>query len=396
MPPRCLAIIGALSALACASPIAAQTSTPSPVQPSVDVAQPPTAPQARSPWDVTTTLRASAGWRENVTVSSIQRIDRAFWRGEAEAFVLRPVGTKWEFLSFLDGDVLRYLSPPPGVAGEQQWVEHLEGRWQPGPWLRVALKGVGFLQDTFLDPSQTEGSQLPPLRVRLQGAYSTLTPRILLPWGFALEPSVQVKRITYRGYNGDYDEIRPGLLVEWKRSDKLVLSAAWYDHTRHYSHLLASTAGGRLLANHLLIVHEREGELKAKTTFDAGGRWTITASADRLEHRDRAFGNLDYNQDRAQMEVAWERAGWRATVNGDARRLDYLVQQVGTGIVRPHRIADIYEASARLERDLGPKWTLFAEHRWERNRSNLDLTDDLGYRFSYWTATSLIGIQRAF
>lgn len=381
----CRSLAPLLVAVALATPLRAQT-----VPPAVAAQV-----QRVSPWDITTTLRASAGWRNNVTISAFHPIDRAFWRAEAEAFALRPIGQHAQFLSLFSGDTLRYFSPPPGVSGEQQWVGHLEGRWTPRPVLRASLKADGFLQTTFIDPSQTEGAQEPPLRVRIRGAYATFTPRVTLPWGFIVEPSVQVKRISYVGYNGDYRELRPGIRLEWKQGEHFALSAAWYDHLRHYDELTQSTAGNRALRGWLLSLHQREGEVKATTAFDAHGAWTVAASAGRLENRDRAFGYLDYNQDRAQLEVNWSHRGWRATASGDARRLDYLVQQVGTGVSRPARVTDAYELSARLERDLNATWTAFIENRWERNRSNV--TDDAAtHPFSYRANTALLGLQRTF
>lgn len=357
----------------------------------------PVAAAVRSPWDISTTLRVSAGWRDNVTVSAFHPVDRAFWRGEAEVFVLRPLGSRWQLISLLSGDVLRYVSPPAGVAGEEQWVAHLETRWQPVSVFRTALKADGFQETTYIDPSQTEGAQEPPLRVRIRGGYSTLIPRLTLPWGFTFEPSVQAKRITYRTYNGHYREIRPGARLEWKHSRRLVLSAEWFEHTRHYSELTETTAQNRPLRGWLLSLRQREADAKASTEFEAGGTWTVTATAARLENRDPAHGYLDYNQRRAQLEVAWERGPWHTSASGDARRIDYLVQRVGIGnaLQRPARITDAYEVVGRIERDLSPRWVAFTEARWERNRSNV-ADDAQAHPFNYRTSTTLVGIQRTF
>src|SRR3954471_19556775 len=93
-------------------------------------------------------LRASIGWRENILLSPFAPIERMFGRAELEAMYLRPMRRHWEFLSFLNGDVLRYFSPPPETGGEQQWSLHTEGRWQPISPLLLSLKATGYLRDT--------------------------------------------------------------------------------------------------------------------------------------------------------------------------------------------------------------------------------------------------------
>ncbi len=397
---KCFAATLACGCLVAVAPrLAAQT-----VPPAVAVApatNPTTAATAaaiahESPWEISTTLRASVGWRENVTVSSVNSENRMFWRAEAELFALRPINERWEFIGFLSGDVLRYFSPPPNVSGEQQWLGHLEGRWQPNKVFRVALKTVGFRQDIFTDPSLTEGLQAPALWVRLRGGFVNLTPRVTLPWGFAIEPSFEVKSIRYlRGYDGDNNETRPGLALLWSRSDLLMLSVTGYEHLRHYSELRQSTIGGRPLRGRLLSLHQREYEGKASSSFEAAGQWTLTATVNRLENRDRAFGFLDYNEKRADLAVNWSRGRWRVRLEGEAQRFDYVTQTVGVGIAPTPRVTDVFDATSRVERDLTGKWAVFAENRWERNRSNLD-DPSLGYRFSYRTDTMLVGIQRSF
>jgi hypothetical protein len=302
----------------------------------------------------------------------------------------------------MSGDVLRYFNAPEFAAtdgtvrvnGEEQWVADLMARWQPTARLRTTLKGVGFLEETFVDPSQSEGEPLPATAVRFTGGYVMLAQRIALPGGFALEPSLQEKKIHYkRGYRGDYTESRPGAVLEWKRNDLFVLTAAWYDHLRHYAYLAPAT-GGHALRNRLLSLRQREAELKASSTFEAHGKWTIAVTGGGLRNRDRVNGFLDYNQKRIELELGWERNGWRITTSGEARRLDYLQQSVGLGIVQTPRLAEVYELSARIEHDLSPQWMVFIENRWERNRSNI--TEDPDFRFTYRTNTSQIGIQRAF
>jgi hypothetical protein len=358
----------------------------------------PTAPIAAPPshWDLSSAVRLSFGWRNNIASSSTNPEGRSFARGEAELFAIRPFGPHWKLLSFLNGDVLRYFSPPAGIPGEQQWVGFLETQWQPADLLRTSVKGIGVMEDTNIDPSLTEGYLATPLRVRVRTGTATLAPRLTMPWGFALEPSVQVKRVTYRDYAGDYDEARGGLQLDWKRTDLLSLSASWYESSRHYDKLQQAESGGRVHTwDPLLQLHQREAQAKAISTFNADGEWTITATVGRLENRDRGAGYLNYNLRRARLEANWKRSVWRINARGDAKRVDYLTQTEGSGTAPPPRVTDIFEATGRIERTLSEAWTLFVEDRWERNRSNLD-HNDLGFRFGYRDNVALVGLERAF
>ncbi len=384
-PPRHLGIWACCGLLlAAAAPLLGN-------EPTATATQAPV-PTTGSPWDLTATGRASAGWRTNVTLSSFHSLDRAFWRTEAELIVLRRFAEQWRLIGYADADLLRYVSPAPGVPGEQELVASIELRWQPAQWTRTSVKGVGFTQTTFIDPSETEGSQQLPLRVRLRAGFSTFAERFSLPAGFAVEPSFQVKEVRYVGYAGDYTETRPGIRVLWTRSPVLELSAAFFASRRSYAELAPSTAANRPLPGQKLSLRQQEAELRARTRR---GNWTVTLVAARLGNRDRTQGFLDYDQNRASLDVEWERGPWRVTLQTDARRMDYLVQKVGVGTSRPARIADAYDLTGHVERDVGHNWAIFLENRWERRRSNV--ADDSGaHPFSYRTNLASAGIQRTF
>ena len=394
---RILRVIGLACGLCTA--LSAQTTAPAETTSSVAGAAPAFAPlppelqaelDALLPqgWQPSATVRGSVGWRDNILLSPFAPLGRAFGRGEIEAMLWRPRQRQWEFLSFLNGDVLRYLSPPAETGGEQQWSLHADARWRPIERFRASLKATGYLRDMVVDLSETEASRVvAPTRVR--GGYLTATVRLGLPLGLTLEPALQGKRTNYRDYPGDYEEARGGARLQGSRSPRLTASAGWFEHRRRYAERAQFTAGGRALPGTRLRFLQRDGDLKLQTNWQGGGEWTAAVSAGRLENRDEASGYFDYDQQRGRLELNWQRGAWRATFDGDARRVDYINQTVGAGIAPPGRMADDYEVRLRGERDLKNAWTLFAEHRWERSRSN-----EPG--FSYRANTALAGVQRGF
>jgi hypothetical protein len=341
----------------------------------------------RASWHHSATARASLGWRDNLLLSPFNPVERGFARAEVDALLLRPMQRRWEFISFLNGDVLRYFAPPPETRGEQQWSLHTEGRWQPVERARLSLKSAGYLRDMVVDLSETEARRVvAPTRVR--GGYAIAATRLI--WGkLQLEPSTQVKRIDYRDYAGDYDEVRSGARVEWRPGVALTISAAGFDSRRRYDERMEFTAGGRALPGTRLGFRQRDGEVKVRTAWSSGGEWTLAVTGGRMENRDRASGYFDYNQKRARLELGWRRASWQVSLDGEAKRMDYLVQTVGAGIAPPPRINDDHEVTLRAERELDSSWTIFGEHRWERSRSN-------EIEFRYRANTVLAGVQRSF
>lgn len=340
-------------------------------------------------WHPSATLRASVGWRDNVLLSPFAPIERAFGRAEVEAMLLRPLYGQWEFLSFVSGDVLRYFSPPEETAGEQQWAVHAEGRWQPIAPLRLSLKGAGYFRNMVVDFSETEARrEVAPTRV--YGGFTTAAARVLLPGGFSFEPSLQGRRTDYREYSGDYDEVRAGGRLEWQRGSAWSVAVAGFEGRRDYDQRPNYSASGRVLPGTQLQFRVRDGDVRVRTAWmRPSGEWTLAGTVGRLENRDEASGYFDYDQERARLELGWEGLLWRVALDAEARRIEYRIQTVGSGITPPPRLADDRAATLRVERLLNARWTLFVENHWERSRSN-------EREFSYRMNTVLAGVQREF
>lgn len=334
------------------------------------------------------TVRGSLGWRDNLLYSPFTPVARTFARGEIEALFWRPSRGAWEFLSFLNGDVLRYLSPPAETGGEYTWFAHGEARWEPAPTARVGLKADGFLQNSVIDLSETEATRV-VLPARTHGGYFTANLRLTLPGGVTLEPLGQAKRTRYRDFPGDHDETKFGSRLEWKRSDRLILSLGWFEASRRYDERNDYTAGGRPRADTRLRFRQQEADVRLASQWQSHGDWSAAISAGRLENRDGTSGYFDYDQERIRLELGWEQAAWSVSLDAEAKRVEYALQTVGIGIAPPKRRADEFDVVARLERTLGDRWTLLLEHHWERSRANQA-------EFSYRANTVLAGVQREF
>lgn len=336
----------------------------------------------------TTSLRGSAGWRDNLLLSAFRPLERFFVRAELESLWMRPLGSHAEIVSFLNVDVVRYLDPPAETSGEQLWFGHAELRWNAPASVRLVLKADAFLQDSVLDLSETEASPLvAPTRSR--GAFGTFATLVTLPAGLSVEPLVQLKRTDYREFPGDYSESVAGLRVEWTSGQRWHTGIAGHERWRRYADRPNYTAGGRALPGTHLRFRQREAEAKAGIEWNRHGRWSTQVAAGGLQNRDEASGFFDYDQKHVRVELTWRTELWRVLLNGEARRIDYRVQTVGIGIAPPPRIEDGFETRARVERRLGSQWSVFAEHTWDRSRSN-------AAEFSYRAHSVLAGAECTF
>jgi hypothetical protein len=340
--------------------------------------------------EVSSSARFSVGWRDNVMLSPFDPVGRPLVRGEIESMVVRGWGSRFTFVGFVNSDVTRYVSPPSDTSGEQQWYAQGEARWTPLPSALFALKTAGFYQDAVIDLSETQNSRLVAPTHALGGTATAMI-RWQLPAGISVEPSFQGRRTTYRDYAGNYDEARAGLRVDWRPSAKAwSLGLALFQVGRPYDTRPRYTAGGRALSGTQLRLEQTTQEIRVERKGDwRGGHWKLATTLGRLTNRDGGSGYFDYDQRRARLLAEVARGPWHWIVEGEARRTEYLVQTSGTGLTPPPRIADGFDTTFRLARDLGRNRQAFLEHRWERTRSNEE-------QFSYRANTMLAGVQIGF
>jgi hypothetical protein len=339
-------------------------------------------------WQHSATLETELGYRDNLTLTPFTPTGRAFFRTDVEALTLRLPTSAWEAFAFLDGEVTRYFSPPPQIAGEQQWFAHAEARWKPTNRWRVAGALQGYYQDEVIDLSSTEAVRVvAPMKVL--GGIGTLTGRADLPAGWAVEAVGSVHRSDFRQSDADFVEPKAGLRLEWNHGGRWAVAATAFERKRRYDSREEYTAFGRALTGTRLCFRQREAEISAKYAWTAHGKWTAKLGAGLLTSRDGASGFFDYDQRRGQGEITWEATPWTLAVEGSASRYRYLVQTVGIGLDPPLRRRDENAAKFRVSRTVAKGWIVFGEYRWERSDTNEDNED-------YRVLTAGAGLRREF
>jgi hypothetical protein len=312
-------------------------------------------------------LRGSAGFKDNVLLTETARIESAFLRADADVFVWRPPAGLTDLYWALTGSETRYLDAPDDAKHERVWMTQGELRYTIGTYFKAGLTVQGYHQDQVLDLSTSEAATF---RARLKVYGVSVGPNLRWefrdPWWF--EVSGAWKLETYDGAEADYDE--PGTVVRLgrkfgKRHDA---SVAWLWRERGYRDRNAYTVGGRPLPGTSLSTRWHQGELRLVSKWNASWSTTLKLAGARL--RDSASGYFDYDQWRADIDIAWRRDPWKVRLTASRGFYEYLVQIAGTGFDPPPREIRQSRVSLGAERQITDRLSAFAEVELERHNTN--------------------------
>lgn len=319
-------------------------------------------------WTGSLTAELGVGYKDNVLLSPVAPERSAFARYEVEALVAHLRSGYADYSALLSAEETRYFSSKTvdhetSAFGQFQWQYKREEKF------RFAFDLQGYYLDQLLDVSDTDVTRLvAELKVAglVVGPTLRWSPR---PWGW-VEVQASGKRESYEnnGYNGKTGAGTARL--GWSPSERFELSLAAADRRRRYDQRTQYSLGGLPLSDRLLVIAEREKELRCEIGWDKAGRWRTTARASLLDYTDNGPGYFNYEQRRASHSLLWKTEKWRIECEGSASRREYLNQTVGRGTSPPIRIAEEFSADLRVERTLSARWTVYVAYGWERNRSN--------------------------
>jgi len=329
----------------------------------------------QSAWSTTVSAQGGAGYKDNLLLSRYQPEASGFVRGGAEAFLWHvPVG-RTDYFAFVNAEETRYFSNA-AVDHEAQAFLVAEWRYRIGDTFKLTVDAQGYYLDQIFDVSDTDAQRAV---ARLQVAGATLGPALhwaCLPRAW-VEARALGKRESYRdGLNNNRfseGEARLG----WRPGARLEVSLGLIGRRRDFDHREQYSVGGRPQSGTLLRIGEREEELKIGATWDRAAHWKTTTRTGRQHYTDNGAGYFNYRENKFIQELDWSAGDWLVHAEGSAKRLVYEVQTIGFGLSPPARIKESYGVEGRVERKINPRWTIYTEYSWERNRSNYVLT---GYR----------------
>ena len=339
-------------------------------------------------WQNTAKLGLAVGYESNPLLSSFASEGAALARLELEDFVLHPDWHGLELLGMLNGSVTRYVSPPPGLGGKQNWFLHGETRLTPFKGTRLALTATGYLTDEVIDLSLNDSFHfVAPLRV--WGGKTSLQFRQSLPARLWLEARAELHRSAYLHYAGDFTEPGASLRLGWDSKSGLSLSLSGRSQRRAYAERNEATVGGRPLPGTRLHLLSHEGEANLSWKGQWHGGWSLSTKGRLGETRDERSGFFDYRQQHLSTSLAWEKGDWRLSLELAQDHFRYLLQTVGMGLQPPHRTRRDRELALELGYALSEHVHLQLGLRHESSRTNEEFSD-------YQNRSLVLGLYREF
>ncbi|PTX99031.1 hypothetical protein [Opitutus sp. ER46] len=332
---------------------------------------------AQPKWTASASVFLAAGVNDNLLLSpdpkaSPQDPERSsFVRGGVEALLWRVPKGKIDYFGFLNAERTRYFSGD-SVDHDAQAFAGLEWRYREPDRLSLLVDLQGYYLDEVFDISDTYVRRQ-VAELQLTGAKFGPTLRWWVrPW-FWVEGTATGSRQTFDDGVNNATLRDSAAAAAWVPTDRVELRLTKAERRRDYDQrTLFDSDGAPDPQGRLIVIHERSWEGQLQLTLGHSRHWKTTSAAGELRYRDNGSGFLDYFQQRVRQEVEWSAGNWLARVSGDASRKDYRLQTVGEGFPQflPHLFKEELGATVRVERALTKHWTLFAEYRWGRTRSN--------------------------
>ncbi len=320
---------------------------------------------ARPPvWSTDGSVRAGGGYRDNVLLSSFQPVAAGFASVGGDFTLHRLPVDGTEVSCFATGDYLAFVDEPAadpealiltqaGLTRDlgRAWAAGLEGRYV-------------FLNQVF-DVSATEAEVS---TVLARGHLISLTPslsRELAP-NWTAEAACEGSRQIFDAPLDSYWEITPAGTLTRLLGRRGELALTYHYERRWYDERQPLAADGTPLPGRLRF-DSHEVELRPRVYWDAARHWSTRLRLGLLVNRDNGGGYFDYTRYAAALQLRYRAAGW--TVQAEVRgvRYDYEIRRVA-GPYSPLRRKTDWGLRLRAERQLSPRWTVFAQ--WDRESSD--------------------------
>jgi len=312
-------------------------------------------------WNYSTSLRAGAGYNDNILLGHSNPQGSGFVATGAEFFLLRLGERGPRVQVYVSGDDTRYLS---GDSVDKEQLVFVQAQISGN----LATKWSGSFgaeytfQDQVLDVSVTE-SDLTTARVLANSFQANPALRHDFSTNTWIELKTPISRRIFEAPLDDYWEGGPRLV--------LTLSRKWewqagYEYTRRlYDSRTQFTADGTSIPGTSLELGQHDARLQARGFLDKGHRWrTTTRIASRRTH-DNGSGYFSYWRIQGGQQIRFRSGGWEATAEAKAGFYRYDVQQSGgPGSGRRERTELMF--AARCEKSISRSWKWYAEYEYER------------------------------
>jgi hypothetical protein len=329
--------------------------------------QTPGLPAFPALWDSVFTLRAGAGYKDNVFLAHADPQGSAFVSGGAEAMVLRLAPSGPQFSFFANAEANRFFSLSPAhdeyTAFSQAQLEH-----DFGETARGAVAAQYFYQDQVLDISISETNRE---AAAVRGHTLTLRPevRLALPRQFWLSFEAYGTRQFFERPLDDYWEASPKLALGHSYGHDSQVSLSYAPSWRFYDSDPARTSSGEAIPDSLRRRFEQETRLTWRHSWDAEKHWRTTATLGARLNQENGGGYSDYTRWFAAARLHYRAKPWELSAEGRLAQYDYATQTVSATDLSKRRRTEV-NLALRLERHITRHAKLVAAYEYERTLSN--------------------------
>jgi hypothetical protein len=318
-------------------------------------------------WEPALTLRAGAGYKDNVTLARNNEEASPFAHTALEALLLRLPVDGTQFTLALIGEDTRYWKAR-SVDHENLFLAQSEVRhtWE-NDW--EASFGVdGFYLDQVVDFSITETNR-EALPVRGGGVTVRPGARRHLSDAIWLEADLSAAWNWYNGLVGDYREIGPKISLGRTYGHRSEVSAGYTFTHRGYKDDPARSASGAIATNVTRAAAIQDVSVEWKHYWEAGRRWRSTTRLGFRRSEDNASGYFDYDRYEIFHQLRYKAGKWELSIGAKLAAYRFPVQTVSESDLDHRRRTDL-RLTARVERQLAKRLRLYARFDHERTESN--------------------------
>ena len=324
-------------------------------------------PDAPKLWIRDIELRASVGYKDNLTLSRTATEKSILLGSGVDVTIARlPLDGK-QFTLLLSVDDARYPQSDQ-VTHEDIIVALAQFKVDTSSHWRLGLDARYVFEDQVVDTSVTE-TNLTATLIRGSGVALIPNVRWMATPNTWLELAGTAQRQFYREPLDDYWEGGPKLTLGRDYGHRSSLTVAYAFYIRDYDTREQVSLSGTNIPGTSLEFLQHNVELAWRHNWDALRHWRTATRLGFQDNQDNGPGFYDYRRYSASQQLRYVAATWEIKAQGRVSFYDFEYQHVSTTDSALRQKATV-NANVRVEKRLGKHWSLFAEYEYEQSLSN--------------------------
>jgi len=319
-------------------------------------------------WDKDITLRAGAGYKDNVLLSPSKPQGSAFFASGLDLAVFRIPLDGLEVNLAITADDTRFLRDVNGVQGEDLFLasarvqKYFAGHWRSG----LEIKG-SYVDQVIEALSDTGGVH----SIVAKGYTLTARPYVRHDFGtnWWVQLEAPISREWWQFPLDDYWKLGGQLILGFDYGHRSQVSLSFGGFYIPHDEWVALDASGNQLDDTKLAVWRQIAEVKSEHNWDTARHWCSTTRATVQRDRDNGEGFFDYYRYSVTEELCFRTAAWEIRGSAGLSYSDFPVQAVTTPDSLKLYLTTL-DLTLRLERRLYKTLRLFGQFEHEQTVSN--------------------------